>query len=152
MISGKGLFADEHLAPGTVVAIWPVTKSHIVIEEQALERMGPVTPKALVTLCRIFGDFFVYHPDGKMEPEERVNHSSSPNLLHFSGVLITNRSVEPNEELTLDYKYLCSSSVPEKIGDELIVGMNRVDCIMKTLTELYEIVSKSSNSSRRTSS
>lgn len=141
MISGKGLFADERLVPGIVVAIWPVAKSHIVIEEQAL-----------VMLCRIFGDFFVYHPDGKMEPEERVNHSSSPNLLHFAGVLITNRTVEPNEELTLDYKYLCSSSIPEKIGDELIVGLNRVDCIMKTLTELYEIVSKSSSSSRRTSS
>ena len=136
---GSGLFARTFVPRGRLVLYWPVLEMHSITTEEELTKLLNTNPDIGDTVCRLFGDLFIFSWEGLLE-DEMVNHSFEPNLLYVCGVCIALKDIVPNQELTLDYRFLNLATIPEKIGDVDVVGYPAHKAARLTVQALAELL------------
>ena len=82
-----------------------MTERHGLRPEAAVLEAERGDRKIYDSSVRIIGRHFVYSDVG-LEPDEFINHSSSPNLLYIMGAGVALRDIPVPEELTIDYRLL----------------------------------------------
>ena len=102
-IHGKGLFAQEPIARGSLVLNW-THNAKIVREAEHLEKWSQGLSAHTI---RLAGDLYIYADE--LTDQDHVNHSENPNLLCHCGLLFARKDIAVGEELTLDYHYLNSA-------------------------------------------
>jgi SET domain-containing protein len=99
-IHGRGLFATQPLAAGTIVA----TLAGRLVSDEELHQLlaqAKASQRYLDTIC-VDDDAHLILPPG--QPIHYGNHSCDPNLWHTDArTLATRRDVHAGEELTVDY-------------------------------------------------
>jgi SET domain-containing protein len=104
-ISGIGLFASQVILPGDVV--WKMSSISVLkISKIQYELLSDIEQKFIKEKDYYWldddGNYMIPIDDGRF-----INHSSSPNLVELDdNHYIASRKIEPNEELTIDYKKL----------------------------------------------
>ena len=106
LIHGVGLFTREFILRRSLVINW-VDQGRIISERDHLTLIAEneFAAKNSVRLC---GSAFII---GESEDAtDSINHSTSPNLLYFNGLCFSARDIQPEEELTIDYRFLNSET------------------------------------------
>lgn len=104
-IHGTGLFSAEPIPRGKIVFLWPMTDRHQLRPEDVVREAEKGDRRIYDSSVRIIGRHFVYSECG-LEPDEFVNHASSPNLVYVMGAGVALRDIAAFEELTIDYRLL----------------------------------------------
>ena len=110
-IAGMGLFVDQPVSKGSVVAIF----THglcLINEEEYNSRTLAGDQTVIRTGCRFVDETYICRETEELEPEDYVNHSFSANLLYHCGICFALRDLIPDEELTVNYQYLLSEDEP----------------------------------------
>ena len=140
-IFGKGLFAAERVAAGTLVCCFTVG-SEVITEEQFVHGCAEGVRRVLRTGTRYAGRYYTVGNEGA--PYNFINHAFEPNLLSHCGLVLAKRDVAPGEELTLDYRLLVDPSDVAAYDDAAtgrpIRGLPAKETILRTARELIALV------------
>lgn len=105
-IHGQGLFSSEIIKKGT--PIWVKSQTDIAIWSVYIpEELRDYLDK--YSTISSFSNFHVYHLDG--DNAKYMNHSDDPNIGFFGetdNIGLALKDIEPNEELTCDYRKITS--------------------------------------------
>jgi hypothetical protein len=143
---GKGLalFANEHIAKGTIVFFFGNKDTKVITLEEYVNLVHQGDRNAIRTGCRITKDSFVIYNSDKPNPCEYINHSFSPSLLYYYGMCIASRDIEIGDELTLDYSYIVSDEAFESFVDcetgKAIKGISYNTYDKKSIEQLKELI------------
>lgn len=110
-IAGLGLFADQPIPKGTVVAIFTHGLT-LITEEEYNQRTLADDQTVIKTGCRFIDRTYICRENADLEPEDYVNHSFGANLLYHCGICFALRDLIPDEEMTVNYQYLLSEDEP----------------------------------------
>jgi len=95
---GNGMFAKAHIRQGEVVAIWGgkfVEKD----EAEKARKAGKMVQQIEEGVYDVFDS-----EEASKDPTYMMNHSCDPNVwMNDEVTLVARRSIEPEEELTIDY-------------------------------------------------
>jgi hypothetical protein len=115
-LSGKGLFADEDIPIGAVVA--NLAQSCPVMTEDEYQKAQLRGDQIItMTAVRWIEDRFLY--GDSIGPEEYINHSFEPNMLYHCGICFARTHIQADEELTVDYRYFLAENDVNKFRDAL---------------------------------
>ena len=99
--AGKGLFADQPVAKGTIIES-PIDIRHVYTREQLLA-LPPDSPE-FMTSTRWYHDCYVTDPH--YSDTYYINHSFEPNCLWHLGFIFALNDIPAGAEITLDYRVL----------------------------------------------
>jgi hypothetical protein len=137
--AGKGVFVEDAVPPGRiVVAPDAIPQVYRWDEVMAL----PDREAALAASVRWFEDRFTVSPDW---PDEcYINHSFAPSGLWHLGFVFAARTLQPGEELTVDYRHLLGDGQEESFCDALsgmkIVGWSWQESLARSTRELAALL------------
>ncbi len=136
--AGQGLFLDEPVARGRVI-IAP-DKVHTLLPEHAL-RQHPPGSIEVESSVRWFEDWFSLTPE--WSDECYVNHCFTPTGLWHLGFIFADRDLEPDTELTIDYRLVIGSGEEMPFRDAAsglpIVGLPWRDNLRQSAQRLLEL-------------
>lgn len=104
LIHGHGAFIEEAVPRGAIVVSWPSSIDMLVdqITHDCLHHK-------ITSSVRLVGNIFMMSRDSTQETVDyQINHADDPNLLYAFGLCIARRDIAKDEELTVDYRLMCS--------------------------------------------
>jgi hypothetical protein len=137
--AGKGLFLDETVARGRLItAPDDIRKVYKWREVEAL----PNARELLAATVRWFEDYYTVTPEW---PDEcYINHSFTPNGLWHLGFVFALRDLQPDEEITVDYRHLLAPGQQEDFRDaltgEAIVGYSWAESLGDSSAQLQRML------------
>lgn len=139
--AGKGLFLDESVACGRIVIAPDAIPRTWRFDEIAAR---PDAEALLPSSIRWFEDQFTVTPDW---PDEcYVNHSFAPTGIWHLGFVFAARELEPDCELTVDYRHLLGEGQEEAFRDALsgapIIGLPWAESLRLTTSQLHDALSR----------
>lgn len=100
------MFIDESVPRGTIVVSWPSDLDMIINEGT-----HDASNHSITSSIRLVGDQYIMSRAGVEETiDYHINHSDNPNLLYVFGLCIAARDIAAGEELTVDYRLMCSEN------------------------------------------
>ncbi|MBK1735241.1 hypothetical protein CKO15_08070 [Halorhodospira abdelmalekii] len=113
-LHGIGVFALEPIKKGQLV-IRHHPDFDFVFYDADMEKLPVAMREAIEYYGYRYerGGFFIYNVDN----ERFLNHSESPNLRPGRRVMFAARDIEPDEELTVDYRTFCDDCAKEGIAN-----------------------------------
>jgi hypothetical protein len=140
-IFGRGLFATQPVAKGTIVCCFTVG-SEVITEEQFVQGCAAGVHRIMRTGTRYAGRYFTVGNEGA--DYNFINHSFEPNLLSHCGLVLARRDVAAGEELTLDYRLLVEPSDVAAYDDTAtgtpIRGLPARETILRSARELIALL------------
>ena len=135
--AGKGLFARQRIAPGTVI-IAPTAIHETVPLGEIIDT--PDHPHADSSI-RWFEEHCTVSPEW---PDDcYVNHSFTANGLWHLGFIFAQRQIEPGEEICVDYRHLIGPGIEMPFLDALsgrpIIGLSWEDSLAQTTETLLAL-------------
>lgn len=127
---GSGAFISANVPRGTIVVSWPSD-----IDMLTNEATHDASHHGITSSIRLVGNVFMVSRAGTQETVDyQINHADDPNLLYAFGLCIARRDIAKGEELTVDYRLMCS----EKQTD-VVQGMAWEDVLSFVTAELRNI-------------
>lgn len=140
-IFGRGLFALEPIARGTIICFFPIG-AQVITEERFLQAVRDDEHMIVRTGTRYAGRY--YTVGNASEPYTFLNHSFAPNLLCHCGTILARRDLPAGEELTLDYRTLVDATdlgtYRDAASGQEIRGYTAKETLLRTARELIEII------------
>jgi hypothetical protein len=140
-IFGKGLFAVQPLAKGTIVCCFTLG-SEVITEQQFVQACADGVHRIMRTGTRYAGRYFTV--GNEAADYNFINHSFEPNLLSHCGLVLAKRDVAAGEELTLDYRLLVEPSDVAAYDDAAtgrpIRGLTARETILRSARELIALL------------
>ena len=140
-VAGKGLFAGEAVAKGTVVGCFTLG-SAVATEEEYVRACAERRDPLMRTGTRYVGRYFTY--GNEAAAYTYMNHAFDPTLLLHCGVLLARRDLAPGDELTIDYRYAVDDTDVGVYADAAsgveIRGYPAKETLLRTARELIELV------------
>lgn len=148
-LQGTGLFTDDYIKKGELVICMDIDQ--IIPETLYLEEHN----QRKLTSCRLIGDlwFDIKRDKNKLENEDYINHSFTPNLLYHVGKCFALRNVVQGEELTVNYQYILSNSELDWFIDVTtnreVIGFSNGESYRRAGTEFLVLVQETYSSSTK---
>jgi SET domain-containing protein len=139
-IAGKGLFADEPIAKGAVIAL--ISGPLVILTEEEYDKRSAAGNSRIVRSGeRLYGNYFYYSEEDEEDPSSFINHSTDPNCLRFAGFCFALKDIQTGEEITADYTLLLSKKDVELL--HMPPGLINVpDSPYKIVEESLKILAK----------
>ncbi|MCP3965565.1 MAG: SET domain-containing protein [Lentisphaerae bacterium] len=135
------LFAAEQVTKGAVFGIFPMN-SRLMAEEDFKEEQQKGNSKVTSNGMRYVGRLFLFRDSDQQEAFP--NHSFDPTLLYHCGILFARRYIEVGDELTVDYRYLLSSSESSTFPDcqtgREVKAVSPAEGLVKSAEELITLI------------
>lgn len=140
-IHGKGIFTTQFIHKTEIVMLF-VNNIEIMTEKDFLEK-SENDELMQNTGCRLLDNYFLNakRSSGKMEHEDFINHSVTPNAIYHCGVVYANRNIKEGEEITIDYRYILSDKeqfVDAETGDIVKGYQGKIGFLYATM-QLYNL-------------
>ncbi|MGQ0697215.1 MAG: SET domain-containing protein-lysine N-methyltransferase [Panacagrimonas sp.] len=139
--AGKGLFVDEPIARGKVIAA--PDNIHTVWPESKL-RTYPADSLECRSSVRWFEDWFSLTPE--WSDECFINHSFAPTALWHLGFVFALSELAPGTEVTMDYRYVIGDGEEMPFRDSVtgrsIVGLPWHECLRGSAGQLLALLGK----------
>lgn len=140
-IFGKGLFAAQQVAKGTVICCFTIS-ARVITEQQFIAACEADDKFIMRTGTRYVGKYFTI--GNESAPYTYINHSFTPNVLVHCGILLARRDIAEAEELTMDYRTLIDptdiATYDDAASGERIIGLPARQTLLKTTRELLELL------------
>lgn len=137
--AGNGVFTNERIEAKKVV-VFP-NENHKILSKQEINDF-PNQQAQSQSAIRWFDETYTIDPDWSLECN--FNHSFNPNCLWYLGFIISLKTIEHGEELTIDYRHFLDEGYaldfPDSLTGEQIKGFSWREKMHKgavILTELY---------------
>jgi hypothetical protein len=140
-IEGNGIFSEEHIKKGEVIMIWSINSD--IFDEKTYDIEQRSGNKIVIDSgARYVSNYFLW--SDKPRIENFINHSSHPNVLYHCGICFAMCDIAPEEELTVDYRYIlsendCAAFIDIKTG-KIVEGVNGKQCLKETSVMLLNIL------------
>ena len=112
--AGNGVFTHELIASKKIV-VFPNETNTILTKDQFKD--FPTDQAQLQSAIRWFDETYTIDPEWSLECN--FNHSFDPNCLWYLGFIISLRTIQPGEELFIDYRYLLEEDYVLEFCDSL---------------------------------
>lgn len=139
-IHGEGVFLTEGVSRGDVVGILSATSSWTT--EEYLGKVERLVPNFPQTAVRLVDDYYIYNHD--LSNEDYINHSFEPTCIYVLGILFARRDLEAGDELTVDYRYWCSTredwDTVDSLTGKVVQGWPGRRALVEGLKDLLEVL------------
>jgi len=140
-IFGRGLFALQQIRRGTFLCSFSMD-AKLITEAEFLEAVAEDRQPIVRTGTRYIGKYFTYTET----PEAQLNffnHAFEPNCLVCCGVVIAQRDIAIDQELTIDYRSLIDDTDIGVYNDAgsgtTIKGFSAKQTLLRTAKQLLEL-------------
>jgi hypothetical protein len=140
-IAGQGLFTQELIKQGTIVAIFSSSEYSIFSEEAFQAEFDRGNPIFQQSGTRLVGQYYTANGDRDYD-ENYINHSDTPNLLFHCGICFAWRDIQPGEELTFDYRYASIPGVAEpfETAQGKVIGLPAKEALIQSAQALIQVL------------